>query len=134
MKRLLSTVILILVLITGCSTNDTVTITADRNSYTPLMSSAQGITLTPNFETKTNYKNLVYHWETSEGEFIGIGKEVNNQGEAVVWSAVEDDKIAEIKNDFDIKLEVIESESKNVLAAAKITITTLDNGFYSIKE
>lgn len=134
MKRLLSTVILILVLITGCSTSDTVTITADRNSYTPLMSSAQGITLTPNFETKMNYKNLVYHWETSEGEFIGIGKEANNQGEDVVWSAVENDKIAEIKNDFDIKLEVIDSDSENVLAATKITITTIDNGFYSIKE
>lgn len=126
--------ILILILITGCSTNDTVTITADRNSYTPLMSSAQGITFTPNFETKTNYKNLTYHWETSEGEFIGMGKEVNNHGEAVVWSAVENDSIAEIKNDFDIKLEVIESESQSVLASTKITITTNEKGFYSIKE
>ncbi len=98
------------------------------------MSSVQGITLTPDFETKTSFKNLVYHWETKEGEFIGMGKEANNQGEAVVWSAVDNDKIAEIKNDFDIKLEVIESESKKVLATAKITITTADTGFYSVKE
>jgi hypothetical protein len=105
MKGLIFSVILI-ILLSGCSTNDSVTITADRNSYTPLISSAQGITLTPDFKTKTDYKNLVYHWETREGEFIGIGKEVNNQGEAVLWSAIEKDKIAEITNDFDIKLEV----------------------------
>jgi hypothetical protein len=98
------------------------------------MSSVQGIKLTPDFVTKKNYEDLVYHWKTDEGEFIGQGKEVKNQGEAVVWSAVESDKIAEIKDDFDIKLEVTEGESKDVLATAKITITTDDTGFYSVKE
>ena len=134
MKRLLFVMILILILTTGCSSKDTVTITADPNSYTPSMSSVQGITLTPDFETKTSYSSLTYHWETGEGEFIGLGKEVNNQGEAVIWSAVENDKVAEIKNDFDIKLEVIEDESQSVLASAKITITTNGKGFYTIKE
>jgi hypothetical protein len=134
MRRLISVVILILVSMTGCGTKDTVTITADPNTYTPLMSSVQGIKLTPDFVTKKNYEDLVYHWETDEGEFIGQGKEVNNQGEAVVWSAVGSDKIAEIKDDFDIKLEVTEGESKDVLATAKITITTDDTGFYSVKE
>ena len=134
MKRLFAAGLLILVLITGCGAKDTVTITADPDSYTPLMSSVQGITLTPDFVTKTNYKNLVYHWETGEGEFVGQGKEVNNQGEAVIWSAIDNDKIAEIKNSFDITLEVTDGESEKVLATAKITITTDDTGFYSVKE
>lgn len=60
MRRLFAVGLLILVLTTGCGAKDTVTITADPDSYTPLMSSVQGITLTPDFVTKTDYKNLVY--------------------------------------------------------------------------
>lgn len=132
MKKLLSVMILILLLNTGCGAKDTVTITADPNSYTPLMSSVQGIALTPVFETEASYKNLVYHWETAEGEFISYGKEVNNDGEPVVWSAIDNESVAEINNDFDITLEVIEGEK--VLAAATITITVSEKGFYTIKE
>jgi hypothetical protein len=51
----------------------------------------------------------------------------------VLIDEVENDKVAGIKNDFDIKLEVIESEGKRVLAVTKITITN-ENMFYSIKE
>lgn len=134
MKKLLSAMILILILVTGCGAKDTVTITADPNSYTPLMSSVQGITLTPVFEPKTNHENVVYHWETVEGEFINYGKEVKNDGEPVVWSAVEDDGIADIEDDFDIKLEVLQGETKEVLADAAITITVTGAGFYTIKE
>ena len=134
MKKLSPIIVLLLILLVGCNnTNDNVTITTDRNAYTPLMSSAQGITLTPDFETKKNYENIVYHWETSEGEFIGSGNDVKNQGEAVVWSAIEGDKVADIKNDFDIKLEVIDSQSKKILATAKLTIQN-SNGIYKIKE
>ena len=134
MKRLFLIMGFILMLLVGCSkTSDKVTITTDPNSYTPLMSSAQGITMTPNFETKRSYENLVYHWETNEGKFIGIGKEVKNQGESVVWSAIENDKVKDIKKSFDIKLEVIGSESKRLLATTKLTITP-NNGFYEVKK
>lgn len=134
MKRLFLIMGFILMLLVGCNkTSDKVTITTDRNSYTPAMSSAQGITMTPNFETKQSYENLVYYWETKDGEFIGRGKEVKNQGESVVWSAIENDKVAEIKESFDIKLEVRDSESKRVLATTKLTITP-NNGFYKVKK
>lgn len=46
---------------------------------------------------------------------------------------MENNKPAEIKNEFDINLEVIESKSERVLAVTKITIAN-DNLFYSIKE
>jgi hypothetical protein len=134
MKRLFLIMGFILILLVGCNkASDRVTITTDRNAYTPFMSSAQGIKMTPNFETKKSYEKLIYHWETANGEFVGIGKEVKNQGEPVTWSAVEDDKVADIKESFDLKLEVINSESKKVLATTKITITT-NNGFYEVKK
>lgn len=131
---LLTVLVFILLSAAGCGAKDTVTITAEPDSYSPLMSSVRGITLTPDFETEKNYEELIYHWEAGKGGFIGQGKEVKNQGDAVVWGAVEGDQVAEITEDFDIKLEVIDGESEKILAAATITITTPDPGFYSIKE
>jgi hypothetical protein len=123
------------VLLVGCDNNagDTVTITTDRDSYTPAMSSARGIKLTPNFETKRSDKNLVYDWETPAGEFVGLGKEVKNKGEAVIWSAIENDQVVDIKEPFAITLNVIDSENESVLATANLTITP-SNGFYTIKK
>jgi len=134
MKRLFLIMMFILILLVGRNnTSDKVTITTDRNSYTPAMSSAQGIKMTPIFVTKKSNENLIYHWKTTEGEFIGKGKEANTQGEYVVWSAVENNKVVDIKKSFDVKLEVIDSESKKVLATAKVTITP-NNGFYEVKK
>ena len=134
MKRLFLIMGFVLILLVGCNNaSDKVTITTDRNSYTPSMSSAQGIKMTPSFEAKKSYENIIYHWETAEGEFIGIGKEVKNQGEPVIWSAVENDKVVDVKKPFDIKLEVISSDGKKVLATTKVTITP-NNGFYEVKK
>jgi len=147
MKKLFLILGFILILLVGCNktndtatitndtvatTNDTVTITTDRNSYTPAMSSARGITMSPNFKSEKNYAKLEYHWITNYGEFIGVGKEVKNQGEAVIWSAIENDKVVDIKDSFDIRLEVIDSESQKILANTKLTIIP-NNGFYEIK-
>ena len=121
-----------LIMLVGCNkTYDSLTITTDRDSYIPTMSSAQGIKMEPQFETKKSNQNLVYHWETSEGEFIGLGKEVRNAGMPVVWSSIENDKVIDIKKSFDITLEVIDSVSKKSLAITKLTITP-DNGFYRV--
>jgi hypothetical protein len=134
MKRLIIIFGFFLMLLVGCNkSNDIVTITTNINTYTPSMSSVQGITMTPKFKTEKSFENLVYHWETNEGEFIGLEKEVKNQGESVVWSAIENDKVIDIKKSIDIKLEVIGSESKRVLATTKLTITP-DNGFYKVKK
>jgi len=134
MKRLLLIMGVILMLLAGCGNNsDQVSITTDPNAYTPAMSSVQGITMTPDFETKKSYENLVYHWETNEGEFIGFGKEAENQGESVIWSAIENDKVADITESVDIKLEIIDRENKKVLATANLTISS-DNGFYGVNK
>ncbi|MBZ9686784.1 hypothetical protein G9F72_010650 [Clostridium estertheticum] len=118
--------------------NDTVTISTDKNSYTPMMSyGSGGIKMTPNFNSKKKYTKLEYHWITDEGEFISefahLGKEVKNQGETVLWSAIVNDKVVDIKSSFDIRLEVIDSASKEILANTKLTITP-NKGFYEVKK
>ena len=117
--------------------NDTVTISTDKNSYTPMMSyGIGGIKMTPVFNSKKAYTKLEYHWITDEGEFNSdfshLGKEVKNQGETVLWSAIKNDKVVDIKSPFDIRLEVIDSASKKILANTKITIKP-NKDFYEIK-
>lgn len=135
MKKLFLTLIagFILISFAGCNkSGDTVTIITDINLYTPAMSSVKGITMTPDFKTEKNYEKLVYYWTTSEGEFFGSGKEVKNQGEAVIWWAVSNDKVVEINKPFDVKLEVIDGENQKILSNTKLTITP-DKGFYKVK-
>lgn len=133
MKKLIFMVGCVLILLTGCNlTNDRVKITTDRNSYTPTMSSAQGIKMTPTFESINSYAKLIYHWKTDEGEFIGLGNDVKNQGEPVIWSAIENDEVVDIMQSFDIELEVIDSVNNKILATAKVTINP-DKGFYIVK-
>ena len=135
MKKLLLIliVVFIIILLAGCNKSENaVTITTDRNSYTPVMSSAQGITMTPNFKTQNKYTNLIYHWTTSNGEFIGLGKDVKNQGEAVIWSAIENNTVIDIKSSFNIKLEVIEGGNQKILASTELTITP-NKGFYEVR-
>jgi len=97
------------------------------------MSSVQGITLTPEFKGESSDNEVVYSWKTSAGEFIGGDREIQNQGEGVIWSAIENDKVAEISDDVEISLDVIDDETDKVLASSNVTIT-LKDGFYKIKE
>lgn len=113
--------------------NDIAAIIPDRNFYSPFMSSARGITMTPSFKTQNKYKNLIYHWITSEGDFIDKGKEVKNLGEPVIWSSVADGKAADLKNPFNIRLEVIDISNQKVLASAILTIK-FDNGLYKVQK
>lgn len=131
MKRILFAACLIILLLAGCGQKDMVTITAEPDSYSPLMSSVQGITMTPNFETYKSYENIVFHWKTSVGEFIGAGKEVINQGEPVTWSAVEDGKEVGIDEPITINLAVVDSDSEIILAYNALTII-LENGYFKV--
>ena len=119
-------------------TNAIVTITTGRNSYSPMMSyGSGGIKMTPNFKSKKKYTKLEYHWITDEGEFISdfthLGKEVKNQGETVLWSAIENDEVVDIKSPFDIRLEVIDSEGREILVNTKVTINP-NKDFYEMKK
>jgi len=118
-------------------TKDTVTITTDRNTYSSAMSSARGIKMSPNFSSMKKHIELEYRWTTDRGEFISdfvcLGKTVNNKGETVLWSAIEEDRVADIKSPFEIRLEVIDSKSQEILADTELTIYP-NKGFYEIKK
>lgn len=141
MKKLffiLGFTLILLMLFVGCKkTNDTVSIITDRNAYTPAMSSARGIKMTPDLNSRKKYTKLEYHWITDEGEFISdfahLGKEVKNQGETVLWGAIENDKVVDIKSPFNVQLEVIDSERQEILANTKLTINP-NKGIYEIKK
>ena len=129
------TLIAIILFVACKKTNDTVTITTDRNTYIVSMNSVEGIKLTPDFKSKKKYTKLEYHWISDKGEFINdfakLSKDVKNQGETVLWGACENDKFA--TGTFDIKLEVINSETKKTLVNTKLTITS-NNGCYLINK
>ncbi|MBU3144694.1 hypothetical protein [Clostridium sp. CF012] len=131
------TLIMITLLVACKKTNDTVTIATDRNLYISTMSSVQGIKMTPDFKPYNKHSKLEYHWITDSGEFISdfskLGKEVRNQGETVLWSDIENDKVADIKSPFDIRLEVIDSESKEIFAKTKLSINPY-KGVYEIEK
>lgn len=134
MKRFILVLGLMLLLLVGFSiATDTVTITTNTNSYNPMMSTFQGITMTPNLKSANSNKELEYHWITTDGEFIDVGKEVTNQGDAVLWSATENDRVTEIKNTFHIRLEVIDSKNKKILANTNLTIR-FNNEYYEIEK
>jgi len=120
----------------GCEkTKETVTITTDINRYTPFMSSKQGITMTPNFISNKKHDKLEYHWTAERGLFIllySLEKEVVNEGENVLWSAIEDEKVVDIKEPFNIHLEVLDSETRTVLTRTMITIKA-DGIFYEVE-
>ena len=70
--KMLFLILVIMILFVGCNTindttNNSVTITTDRSMYTPAMSSAQGITMTPNFKTDKKYKIPPAHIRSMKG-------------------------------------------------------------------
>lgn len=138
MKKLflIGVFLLATVFLAACGkTNGSVSITSNVDKYTPTMSSVQGFTLTPNFRSDQKYHQLEYHWLAEKGSFISqfapSRSELTNEGEAVLWSAVEQDQLVDIKNDFQIVLEVIDGENGAVLAQTELTIE-VDQGFYEV--
>jgi hypothetical protein len=134
MKKHLLIISLIIILLTGCGgKGDYVTITTEPDSYSPTMSSVRGITMTPEFTSEKTYDNIIFHWKTSVGEFVGVGKEAINQGESVTWSVVENDESLNIDEPIIINLAVIESDSENILTYKALKIIQ-ENGFYRVEE
>jgi hypothetical protein len=141
MKKLivsLGLILAILIIFVACEkTINTVEIITDRNIYMSELSSAQGINLTPNFQSNKTYSKLEYHWSSEEGEFLShfasLGKEVKNQGESVLWSAVMNGKVEVIKNPFTISLSVIDGNSQKVLCKTKLAIAP-SKGVYVVNK
>lgn len=124
--------------LTGFKKTDKLFITTDRNVYTPFVSSVRGIKMSPEFKPVKKYGELQYHWTADQGSFIGdassfFGNEVKNEGESVLWSAASNDKVVDIKDPFYIKLEIINTEDKKVVASSKLLIKP-DKGLYKVQK
>lgn len=141
MKKVVCIVIILLgiltVLVGWKLGNSSVSIITDRNIYSPLMSSTRGINMKADLKCEKKYKNLEYHWTAEEGSFL-IGhdknvKEVRNQGELVLWSAIQDDKVVNINSSFKVNLEVIDTQSKKVIAKSNLVIVPIKDS-YQIKQ
>ena len=145
MKRLffiIGLTLMMLILLVGCtkpsvtksnstSPSDTVSIITNVDKYSPIMSSIQGITMKPDFKSNKTYTKLEYRWVTEEGKFLNLGKGVSNEGSSVLWTPVGNNTVISIKDDFNIRLEVIDSKRKQVLANTKLTMHQNDV-FYEV--
>ena len=79
-------IVLISCILISCSkNNEKFTITTDVESYSPLSSSLQGITLS--VKTEEDEEDLEYYWSATDGTFKNSEKSEEN-GKTVIWRAV----------------------------------------------
>lgn len=97
MKRMFSIIcsmVLFATVMIGCKKPGyEVSINTDKNSYSPVMSSIRGITLSPSLKPEDKTSNIIYHWSTTSGGFLNTEgntttKEIKNKGEGVLWTAI----------------------------------------------
>lgn len=138
MKRMVSiicSILLFTVLMIGCKkTAYELSINTDRNSYSPAMSSVRGIALSPSLKPEDKSSNLIYHWSTTSGGFLNTGdnkttKEIENQGEGVLWSAITDGGEKAEKR-ITITLKVEEKGSGKVLGEKNLVIEENEGSYW----
>ncbi|GBF33625.1 hypothetical protein DCCM_2731 [Desulfocucumis palustris] len=119
----------------GCEAPEyEIKIKTDITKYTPLMSSAIGIGMTPQFETNQKNIKVQYHWTTTNGRFLLFGdkwdKEIVNSGEKVIWSP-----LGEVSTEPDsiiVTLKVEDIKTGKMLAQKELTIER-EEIFYIVK-
>ncbi len=103
------------------------------NKYSPLMSSVQGISMTPEFKTTLNDPKVEYHWTASSGDFLLVEdkrvKEIVNSGEEVLW-------VPEFEENADNSI-IITLQAKDASTGTMLSETALeieqDGIFYIVK-
>ena len=138
MKKLvaLSTWLLMLVfLFWGCDVSKyEIQIKTDIKKYTPLMSSAMGIGMTPKFETNQKNIKVQYHWTTTNGRFFIFGdewdKEIISSGEKVIWSPF--GEISTEPSNILVILKVEDAKTGDILTEKELNIER-DGIFYIVK-
>jgi len=138
-------IMLVLLLSISCTPNknESLKIQADRDIYTPLMSSTVGIGLTPEYLSKRNLETVKFHWKTNYGYFISwnspdfkvnmLGAEVINGGEKIYWS-YDPNEIGVNKPDVKISLKIEDTKSEKTLAETNLDIIWEDTGTAKVKK
>ena len=140
MKRIyfiLIGLIVIVCLACGCTgykaatDNTSLAIIADRENYTPLMSSTVGIGLTPAVSGTTDNSTVAFKWHTDQGYFLSWGPpdfKVNNNGTDVtapagkVYWSYSPDEMGKKKPAAHITLTMVDRASGRAISSTGITI------------
>ena len=117
-----------------------VKIQADRDTYTPILSSTVGIGLTPIYTSGRYQGTVKFHWHTSYGHFISweppdfkvnlLGAEVINDGEKIFWSY--DPEMDIKKPPVKISLKIEDAESGQLLTESTLEIDWVDQNIAKI--
>ena len=118
-------------------------IQADRDTYTPILSSTVGIGLTPIYTLDRHPDTIKFHWHTNYGHFVSweppdfqvnlLGPEVINNGEKIFW-AYGPDKMDINKPSVKISLKIEDVESGQFLTESILEIDWLDQNVAKVKK
>lgn len=114
--------------------NNEIRISTDINKYSPLMSSAIGIGLTPELGTNLKKSKIQYHWMTTDGYFhideTKRAKEVINSGEKLIW--MPGFRETSVKSTTTIGLQAKDTQTGKILAETSLLIER-DGVFYLVE-
>lgn len=136
MRKLKSILVLLLIIVTagGCNKSSellNVSITVDRETYMTILSSVQGITLSPIISTALSEKEIIYEWIASDGGFIKtMSKHIINDGDSVLWNPFNLDSTSATGTTI-ITLNVRDKQTNNLLARNTLKIE-FDNQIYKV--
>lgn len=144
-KSLYSLIVLmlVLVLLIGCSKNATniiVSVSSSIDNYTPAMSCVPGLPLTVNISEEDEQSNIVYIWNTEEGDFLSwkssdgivniLGNQCTVEESTIYWRP--DGVKTGNKDTFKITVEVKNNESDAIIGQKTIEIYRSKEFLYSI--
>lgn len=141
-------IILLSLLAIGCagyrasSDQTPIEIIADRQNYTPLMSSTVGIGLMPEYPSNVSNGTAAFHWHTDYGYFLSwgvrgneveyLGPDVSTDDKKVYWSYSPADMDKE-KPPVRITLSMIDKDSGKVLNKTSLEIEWDNRGMAGVK-
>lgn len=123
--------------------DEEVKIQADRDTYTPELSSTVGIGLTPIHTLSRHPETVKFHWHTNYGHFISweppdykvnlLGTEIINNGEKIYWSYPSNE--IDIKNpSVQISLSIEDAQSGQLLTRSILKIDWEDGNIAKVKK
>ena len=136
MRKLKAILVLLLIIVTvgGCNKSSellNVSITVDRETYMTILSSVQGITLSPIISTALSEKEIIYEWIASDGGFIKtMSKHIINDGDSVLWNPFNLDSTSATGTTI-ITLNVRDKQTNSLLATNTLKIE-FDNQIYKV--
>lgn len=118
--------------------NGTLQIIFGNDVYSPLLSSARGIELRPEYYF-ANSENIIFRWQADNGYFVSdwsrpeYVKRLENAGEKIEWTFLEKDDFQQEKKPVIIRLEALDKEY-NPRAEAELQLEWIDDMTVKVKQ